>query len=91
MPTQEDIERAIANNKSYVTSAVITFFLYWLCFFPGLIFNILYIKEAYKTKEITGQSPTGYGCLVTLFFLGMLPGIFLFLFLLLAIIGSHLK
>jgi hypothetical protein len=35
----------------------------WL---PGLIANIVYFLEAQKTKDITGTSPAGYGCLVAM-------------------------
>jgi Na+-translocating ferredoxin:NAD+ oxidoreductase RnfD subunit len=52
--------------KSYTTPAVITLVLYCVMWVPGLIANIVYLVEANKTKQITGVTPDGYGCLLAL-------------------------
>jgi hypothetical protein len=50
-------------TKSYTTPAIITLVLYCVLWLPGLIANIVYLVEARKTKQITGITPDGYGCL----------------------------
>ena len=73
MTDPKDLEKAIAAQKSYVGASIITFLLYCVLYFPGLIFNLMYINDANKTAKITGQKPSGYGCLVILFVLGLIP------------------
>lgn len=72
----DEMEKAIARQKSYIGPAVLTFFVYWLFYLPGLIVNLLYLNDANRTSRVAGQKPTGYGCLIVLFFLGILPLIF---------------
>ena len=67
-----ETEKAIARQKSYVGAAILTFFLYWLLWLPGLIFNLMYISDARKTRQVAGQSPSGYGCLLVLFWVQIL-------------------
>lgn len=62
-PPQFDYERAAARSKSYTGSAVLTFFLYWLFWLPGLIVNIIFLKEAKQNERMAGRSLPGVGCL----------------------------
>jgi len=68
-----EIEKAIARQKGYIGASVITFFVYWLFYLPGLIVNLLYLNDAKKTAKIAGQKPAGYGCLVALLVIGLFP------------------
>lgn len=61
--TQDDIRRAIAQNKSFVGAAFITLFCYWLFYLPGFIFNIMYLMDAHKSAKMAGQTLPGTGCL----------------------------
>ena len=69
---QEDViaqgaARAIAMNKSFVGPAWIAFaFYYFGVGIVGLVLNIIYLREANKVEDFTGQSPPGKGCLVSL-------------------------
>jgi len=59
--------RAIAMNKSFTGKAWLTWALYYVgLFLVGLVFNIVYLNEANKVQEVTGQAPPGKGCLVYL-------------------------
>lgn len=69
----DDMERAIARQKSYVGAAVITFLVYWLFYLPGLIVNVLYLADARKTARVAGSAPAGLGCLWIMLILGLLP------------------
>ncbi len=64
--SQNEIERGIARSKSYVGSAVVVFFLYLLFYIPGLVVNILYLRDAYQTHQVGGQMTPGTGCLIAL-------------------------
>lgn len=74
-----DMQRALAAQKSYVSSAVIIFVLYLFFWLPGLIFNVMYINDANKTKRMSGQTPSGVGCLYILLVLNILPLIICFM------------
>jgi hypothetical protein len=76
VPVPSEMERAIARQKSYVGASVVTFVVYWLFYLPGLIVNLMYLNEANKTSDIAGEKPSGYGCLVFMLILGLLPLIF---------------
>lgn len=54
---------ALAATKSYTTSAVIVFLLYWLFWLPGLIFNLVYLRDARRMERLAGTSLPGAGCL----------------------------
>jgi hypothetical protein len=71
-----EMERAIARQKSYVGASVVTFLVYWLFYLPGLIVNLMYLSDANKTSDLAGQKPSGYGCLVFMLILGLLPLMF---------------
>jgi hypothetical protein len=55
-----------ALGRSYTTSAIITLVLYFVCWLPGLIANLVYWNEAKKTEQLIGRAPEGKGCLTTM-------------------------
>lgn len=63
MSQADDLKQAMAMNTSYVTPAVITFVAYLFFWFPGLIFNIMYLQDARKKQQQAGTSLSGVGCL----------------------------
>jgi hypothetical protein len=78
-------------TKSYTTPAVITLVLYLFLWIPGLIANIVYLLEANKTKQVTGTTPDGYGCLWALLCVVAAPGVLaglIFMFALFASLGA---
>ena len=87
LPTS-DMETVLARQKSYIGPALITFFLYWLFYIPGLIVNVAYLVDASKVHKTAGQPPAGLGCLWALIAVfGFIPfaiGIIVFLFMALA-------
>jgi len=60
-------EQAIARSKSYVTPAIIIFFLYGLLWLPGLVANWMYLQDARRMQRIAGESLPGAGCLSVMF------------------------
>ena len=82
-----DLEKALARQKSYVGPAILTFFLYVFFFIPGLIANLLYFKDARAKARIAGKKPTGYYALVVLLCWAAFPFI-AFAIVLLAILGG---
>lgn len=40
--------------------------LYFVLYIPGLIANIVWWSQANNTKNITGRSPQGMGCLTAM-------------------------
>ena len=73
MSEQQELQKAIAAQKSYIGPSIITFILYWLFYLPGLIVNLMYIGDANRTAKIAGQKPSGYGCLIALMIFGIFP------------------
>ena len=65
-------ERLMARMKSYTGSAVLTFFLYLLFWFPGLIVNFVYLNEAKRMEKVAGQSLPGTGCLSVMLWLNII-------------------
>jgi len=65
----EDFEKSLARQKSYIGPAIVTFILTLLFWIPGLIANILYLREARKVQSRAGQKLTGVGCLWALLML----------------------
>jgi len=55
-----------AYARSFTTPAIITLVLYCVLWVPGLIANIVYLMEANKIQQITGQAPEGKGCLTAM-------------------------
>lgn len=66
-----ETEIAIARQKSYVGSAIITLIAYWFFWLPGLIFNIMYINDAKRSQAIAGHKLPGVGCLWILLLLNV--------------------
>lgn len=58
-----DLEISTARLKSYTGTAILVFFLYLFFYFPGLIVNYIYYKEAKKMEEKAGTSLPGVGLL----------------------------
>lgn len=73
---QQYHQQQYQQEKSYVGSSVIVFLLYLLCYVPGLIFNIMWLSEADEWRKKNGSKPSGYGCLLIMFLVGILPLIF---------------
>ena len=75
----DELQRAMATQRSFVTPAVITLVLYVILWLPGFIANIAYLFEIRNVQRVSGQEPEGKGCLVALFFVcGLVPGFLLF-------------
>ena len=80
----DEVVKAIHATKSYVGSAFLTFILYYIGFYIiGLIANLLFLSDAKKTRQITGASPSGRGCLILLLW----THLFIPLLLILGLIG----
>jgi hypothetical protein len=58
-------ERAAA-TRDYTTPAVITLILYFVCWLPGIIANIIYYLQARQDEALVGREPQGKGCLLWL-------------------------
>ena len=67
-----DAERLFAKMKSYIGPSILVFFLYLIFYFPGLIANYIYRKEAKRMEKIAGQKLPGTGCLGVMFWLNIL-------------------
>lgn len=62
--SQNDMGKAIIGTKSYVGSAVLTFVLYYVGFYVvGLLCNLLFLSQAKETQRVSGNPPSGKGCL----------------------------
>jgi len=70
-----ELSYAMHMNKSWVGQAFLTLALYLFLFWiVGFIANIVFISSANRTKEVIGQNPPGYGCLISLLIIfGILP------------------
>jgi hypothetical protein len=55
-----------AYSRSFTGSAVLTLVLYLFLWLPGLIANIVFLKEANKVEQLTGKAPEGKGCLLAM-------------------------
>ncbi len=62
-----------ARTKSYTNAAVIVLVLYFLLWLPGLIANIMYVREAHQTEKTAGQSLPGVKALEFLQVVGIVP------------------
>lgn len=58
-------------QRSFIWAAMAVFVLYVIAYIPGLIFNYMWMREAEKLKRTTGEAPPGYGCLITMFVVGL--------------------
>lgn len=62
-----DYERQrAASVRDYTTPAVITLILYFVCWLPGVIANIIYYLQARNDEALVGREPQGKGCLLWL-------------------------
>ncbi len=61
--------RWAAQQRSYVTPAVITMILYCVFWLPGAIANIAYWQAASMDEHIAGTAPHGKGCLSVMLWL----------------------
>lgn len=75
-PQYSEVEVAMARQRSFVGAAVAVFILYWFCYLPGLLFNIMWLSEAGKVRRIIGAPPAGTGCLQSMLLIGSIPLIF---------------
>ncbi len=80
-----DMERwRAAATRSYVNPAIVTLILYFCCYVPGLIANLVYLVAAWDTRQQVRRAPEGLGCLVALllvFGIGPIAALFLAYFL----------
>jgi hypothetical protein len=80
-----DMERwRAAATRSYVNPAIITLILYFCCYVPGLIANLVYLVAAWDTRQQVRRAPEGLGCLVALlliFGIGPIAAFFLAYFM----------
>lgn len=58
-------QRAAA-ARDYTTPAVITLILYFVCWLPGVIANVIYYLQAQRDEAMIGRAPQGKGCLLAL-------------------------
>lgn len=79
----DEIVKAVHASKSYVATAFLTLLLYYIGFFIiGLICNIVFLSQSNESKRITGENPSGRGCLIFLLWVHIIiPILFIFLFL----------
>lgn len=75
-PHYSEIEIAMARQRSFVGAAFAVFVLYWICYLPGLIFNLMWLSEAGRVRRVAGSAPAGLGCLQAMLVIGFLPLIF---------------
>lgn len=62
-----DYERQrAAATRDYTTPAVITLILYFVCWLPGVIANVIYYLQARQDEALVGREPQGKGCLLAL-------------------------
>ena len=58
-------QRAAA-TRDYTTPAVVTLILYFICWLPGIVANIIYYMQARQDEAAVGREPQGKGCLLWL-------------------------
>lgn len=63
----DEVRSAIALSKNYVSNAFIVLILYFVFYLPGLIFNIVWLREIKSVKMQSGTYPSGTGCLTVLY------------------------
>lgn len=74
-----EVLKAVHGSKSFTMQAFLTLILYSLGYLPGLIANILYLSATAKSKNISGISPPGRGCLIFLLWVNLIIPIILIL------------
>jgi len=79
---RSDLLYAAHAGKSYVGAAFLTWVMYYIGFYIiGLILNFVYLSQASNTERVTGQPPSGQGCLQFLVFVHVVLPILLILLL----------
>lgn len=69
----EDHRKIAYASKSFTGVAVLTLFLYFIFWIPGLIANIMFYKEAREVRRVTGHAPAGMGLLSFMFWASLVP------------------
>ena len=78
----DEVHKGIHAEKSYVGMAFLALLLYYLGFyFTGLICNLVFIAQANTSRQISGSSPSGRGCLIFLIWFHLIIPIIILLFL----------
>lgn len=72
MSTYEQLVQAQARVKTYTAPVILVMFLYGFAYFPGLIANILYLREARRMEDLADADLPGVGCLTALLGIGIL-------------------
>jgi len=63
----EEMVKAMHGAKSYMGHAFGAWILYYVGFYViGLVANLIFLANTKETMRITGTSPSGRGCLLTL-------------------------
>ena len=79
-------QQATAAERSFLTEAIVVLVCYLIFWFPGLIANIVFLREAQQVERATSRSPSGKGCLVALLVIfGLLPALSFCLFFFVAL------
>lgn len=77
-----NMEQVLARQRSFIGAAIVTFVLTWFFWLPGLIANLLFLREARKVQGRAGEKLSGVGCLWALLIVnGIIPLILLIVFL----------
>lgn len=85
----EKFSATMAAHKSYTGASVLVFFMYCLLYIPGLILNVIYLRDAKRIEKMTGVKPQGTGCLTALIWLLFwIPLIFFLIFLIFGLVPS---
>lgn len=89
---QAQAARADALSHSYIGPAFASLVWYPILILPGLITNILFLREARRMEEIAGRPLPGTGCLWALLLLGpILAYVYYVLFSVYNIVGGLLQ
>lgn len=68
-----DVVKAVV-GKNYTVHAVVALVLYFFMWVPGLVLNVIYLKQANRDQRETGKAPEGKGCLLWLLWVfGIIP------------------
>ena len=60
---RDELLQTQASLKSYTGTAILVFVLYLCLWFPGLIANVMYLREARRMEALAGHGLPGVGCL----------------------------
>jgi len=59
-------QRSAARMQNFTTKSVAVLVLYWVLYFPGLIANVIFYREAKRMERIADADLPGTGCLATM-------------------------